>query len=76
MKQSCKYILTTATGSLIAVMGEAKLKVQLAQEAFEQEFIVADIVDECLLRLDFMIANGYRATDVEVQRSQFSFESG
>lgn len=46
--------LLTATGQHISVRGEKSVVLKLRERTFQHKVIVADIVDDCILGLDFM----------------------
>lgn len=50
--------LVTATGQHIPVQGERKVELQLGDSIYQHKVIVADIVDDCILGLDFMRQHG------------------
>lgn len=49
--------LLTATGQHISVRGEKRVELKLGDRIFWHRVIVADIVDDCILGLDFMREN-------------------
>lgn len=46
--------LVTTTGQHISVRGEKKVELKLGSEVYQHNAIVADIVDDCIVGLDFM----------------------
>lgn len=57
--------LLTATGQHITVRGKKEVKLKLGHKAYWHNVIVADIVDDCILGLDFM--RKYRC-EIDVDR--------
>lgn len=53
------YNLKTATGELVPVLGEIKIMLQLGDDYFQHDFLIADITDDCILGLDFMQKFGF-----------------
>lgn len=49
-----RYNLRTATGESAKVYGEVALNIQLAGITISHSFLVADIIDECIMGMDFM----------------------
>lgn len=60
MKINPRYdsFLETATGERAPIYGEAPVNIQIANEVVKHVFLVADIVDECILGLDFFKIHG------------------
>lgn len=52
-----KSLLRTATGDSALVNGRCKLKIKLGSTEILHDVLVADITDECILGLDFMLEN-------------------
>jgi predicted aspartyl protease len=46
--------LITATGQRIPVWGEMKIAVKIGEKIYWQEVVVADILDDCIIGLDFL----------------------
>uniref|UniRef100_A0A8D8X1Z2 Integrase p58-like C-terminal domain-containing protein n=1 Tax=Cacopsylla melanoneura TaxID=428564 RepID=A0A8D8X1Z2_9HEMI len=49
-----KYVLRTATGEEVPVYGQVKLNTQLGSVSVIHTYLLADIVDECIMGLDFI----------------------
>ena len=47
--------LRTVTGERAPLLGKARLKIQMGSQVFQQDVWIADIVDDCLLGLDFLL---------------------
>ncbi|KAI5742809.1 hypothetical protein M8J77_011525 [Diaphorina citri] len=58
LKNPDKYTLKTATGEQSRVYGEIEVKIQLGNVKMRHTFVVADIVDDCILGFDFMMDHG------------------
>ncbi|KAI5756531.1 hypothetical protein M8J77_025698 [Diaphorina citri] len=58
LKNPDKYTLKTATGEQSRVYGEIEVKIQLGNVEMRHTFVVADIVDDCILGFDFMMDHG------------------
>lgn len=56
---SSNYVLRTATGEAVPVLGEVNRKVQLGDLEFRHDFLVANITDECIIGMDFLKAHGF-----------------
>ena len=52
-----KSLLRTATGDSALMNGRCKLKINLGRTETLHDVLVADITDECILGLDFMLEN-------------------
>jgi hypothetical protein len=52
------YSLKTASGEMLPILGQVNLAVQLGGQSFSHQFLVADIIDNCILGLDFMQSYG------------------
>ena len=52
-------LLSTATGETVPVRGKGPLRIRVGGVAITQDTLVADIKDECIVGLDFMLANNY-----------------
>ncbi|MGC8821243.1 MAG: reverse transcriptase domain-containing protein, partial [Fervidobacterium sp.] len=50
--------LRTATGENAAVVGTVNLRVCIGNSVFDHEFIVANIIDEIIIGMDFMASHG------------------
>lgn len=57
MNSCSNYVLQTVTGESAPVLGEAMLTVDLDGCVYRHNFLVADIIDDCIMGLDFMEAN-------------------
>ena len=49
-----KVVLETATGHTAPILGVVDAQIQIGFHVFDQQFLVADILDECILGLNFM----------------------
>ncbi|KAI5738489.1 hypothetical protein M8J77_007742 [Diaphorina citri] len=58
LKNPDKYTLKTATGEQSRVYGEIEVTMQLGNVEMRHTFVVADIVDDCILGFDFMMDHG------------------
>ncbi|KAI5754399.1 hypothetical protein M8J77_008276 [Diaphorina citri] len=58
LKNPDKYTLKTATGEQSRVYGEIEVTIQLGNVEMRHKFVVADIVDDCILGFDFMMDHG------------------
>ncbi|KAI5718730.1 hypothetical protein M8J77_025938 [Diaphorina citri] len=58
LKNPDKYTLKTATGEQSRVYGEIEVTMQLGNVKMRHTFVVADIVDDCILGFDFMMDHG------------------
>ncbi|KAI5738446.1 hypothetical protein M8J77_007184 [Diaphorina citri] len=58
LKNPDKYTLKTATGEQSRVYGEIEETMQLGNVEMRHTFVVADIVDDCILGFDFMMDHG------------------
>ncbi|KAI5753631.1 hypothetical protein M8J77_001985 [Diaphorina citri] len=55
LKNPDKYALKTATGEQARAYGEIEVDIQLGDFEWRHTFIVADIIDECILGCDFIL---------------------
>ena len=55
-----KYFLRTATGGTAPVYGKILRTIQLGDLLFEGSFLVADIIDECIIGVDFLTKYGFK----------------
>ncbi|KAI5715603.1 hypothetical protein M8J77_019158 [Diaphorina citri] len=58
LKNPDKYTLKTATGEQSRVYGEIEVTMQLGNVEMRHTFVVADIIDDCILGFDFMMDHG------------------
>ncbi|KAI5748243.1 hypothetical protein M8J77_023412 [Diaphorina citri] len=58
LKNPDKYTLKTATGEQSRVYGEIEVTMQLGNVEMRHTFVVADILDDCILGFDFMMDHG------------------
>lgn len=56
--QPVESCLKTVTGERAPIRGRVRLRIQVGSQAYEHETWVADITDECLLGLDFLVPHG------------------
>ncbi|XP_055898069.1 uncharacterized protein LOC129928253 [Biomphalaria glabrata] len=52
------YSLKTASGELMAIKGLIDITVQIGNQSFKHEFLIADVTDDCIIGLDFMLKYG------------------
>lgn len=55
MENTDKYLLRTATGEVAKIYGELTMDIELGGVQFPHTFLAADIIDECILGVDFMV---------------------
>ena len=56
---SCR-VLQAANGTMIGVMGEVELPVQVADQCIKTRFVISDQVDEVLIGVQWLHENGCR----------------